>query len=55
MQKSAREAVSVLERPTGALQATDATVPPDGTTRPAMIEAELLVEEISIVGMCGVY
>lgn len=62
MSESARQ-VAVLERPSAAAVAPPAEAKMAGTAGVAevaasadeLIEAELLVEEISIDGMCGVY
>jgi mycofactocin precursor len=50
------KATELLERPPGAADAGDAEVTDRTETEPAeVVAADLLVEEISIDGMCGVY
>ena len=46
-------AAEVLERPAGGTTADDAEV--TATETDEVIAADMLVEEISIDGMCGVY
>ncbi len=49
-------ATELLQRPTGVADAGEEEVPDLTETEPAeVVAADLLVEEISIDGMCGVY
>ena len=41
--------------PTAQLEAVTETAAEDVETAPALVEQDLLVEDVSIDGMCGVY
>ena len=44
-----------MAAPSSPPEPVDAAAPPDPAADEALVEEELLVEEISIDGMCGVY